>query len=95
MLGTLAHALLRAASTILSMHGSRRTKKYPHECGYGTLRNVHYIHYPLLRGRRIVEPQKRPRYTPDELLAECNPKAARAKEDREWAGNGPAGAEIL
>ena len=38
MLGTLAHALLRAASTILSMHGSRRTKKYPHECGYGRLR---------------------------------------------------------
>ena len=46
-------------------------------------------------GRLVVEPQQRPRYTLDELLAQCNPKAARAKEDREWPGNKPAGAEIL
>jgi antitoxin ChpS len=45
--------------------------------------------------RLVVEPQQRPRYTLDELLARCNPKAARTKEDREWLGNGPAGAEIL
>lgn len=46
-------------------------------------------------GRLVVEPQPRPRYTLDELLAQCNPKGARTKEDREWLGNGPAGAEIL
>ena len=46
-------------------------------------------------GRLVVEPQQRPHYTLDELLAQCNPKAARTKEDREWAGSGPAGAEIL
>jgi antitoxin ChpS len=46
-------------------------------------------------GRLVVEPQQRPRYTLDELLAQCNPKAGRTKEDREWVGNGPAGAEIL
>ena len=28
-------------------------------------------------GRLIVEPRKLPRYTLDELLAQCNPKAAR------------------
>jgi antitoxin ChpS len=46
-------------------------------------------------GRLVVEPQRRPRYTMDELLAQCNPKAKRSKQDREWLGNGPAGAEIL
>ena len=46
-------------------------------------------------GRLVVEPQQRPRYTLEELLAQCNPKAPRTKEDREWVGNGPLGAEIL
>ena len=46
-------------------------------------------------GRLVVQPQQRPHYTLDELLAQCNPKAARTKEDRKWLRNGPAGAEIL
>jgi antitoxin ChpS len=46
-------------------------------------------------GRLIVERQQRHRYTLDELLAQCNPKAARTKEDREWTGNGPVGSELL
>jgi antitoxin ChpS len=46
-------------------------------------------------GRLVVEPQQRPRYTLDELLAQCNPKAARSKEDREWFDNKPAGAELI
>ena len=46
-------------------------------------------------GRLVVEPLQRPRYTLDELLAQCSPKAPRTKEDREWVGNGPAGGEIL
>jgi antitoxin ChpS len=46
-------------------------------------------------GRLVVEPQQRPRYSLDELLAQCDSKAKRSKEDREWLDNGPAGAEIL
>ena len=36
-----------------------------------------------------------PRYTLDELLAQCDPKAARTREDREWLDNQPAGAELI
>jgi antitoxin ChpS len=46
-------------------------------------------------GRLVVEPQQRPRYTLDELLAQCDPKAARNKEDREWLDSKPAGAELI
>jgi antitoxin ChpS len=46
-------------------------------------------------GRLVVEPRQRPRYTLEELLAQCEPKARRTKEDREWLGSRPAGAEIL
>ena len=46
-------------------------------------------------GRLVVEPQRRPRYTLDELLAQCNPKAARTKEEREWLASKPVGAELL
>ncbi len=46
-------------------------------------------------GRLVVEPQHRPRYTLDELLAQCDPKASRTKEEREWLNSKPAGAELL
>ena len=46
-------------------------------------------------GRLVVEPQRRPRYTLDELLGQCNPKARRTREEREWLDNKPAGAELL
>jgi antitoxin ChpS len=46
-------------------------------------------------GRLIVEPRQRPRYTLDQLLAQCNPKAARRKEDREWLNSRPTGAELI
>ena len=46
-------------------------------------------------GRLVVAPQKRPRYTLDELLAKCNPKAARGKEEREWLDAPPVGGELL
>jgi antitoxin ChpS len=47
------------------------------------------------RGRLVVAPQKRPRYTLDELLAQCDLKAARSKEDREWLDDKPVGRELL
>lgn len=46
-------------------------------------------------GRLVVEPRPRPRYTLEELLAQCNPKAVRTKEDREWLGIKPAGSELI
>ena len=46
-------------------------------------------------GRLIVEPQQRPRYTLDELLAQCNPQARRSKEEREWLDGKPVGGELI
>lgn len=47
------------------------------------------------RGRLVVEPQKRPRYTLDELLAQCDPKATRTQEEREWLESKPVGGELI
>jgi len=46
-------------------------------------------------GRLVVEPQQRPRYTLDELLAQCNAKARRSKEEREWLDDKPTGGELI
>jgi antitoxin ChpS len=46
-------------------------------------------------GRLVVEPDQRPRYTLEELLAQCHPKAARSKQEREWLRDKPMGGELL
>jgi antitoxin ChpS len=46
-------------------------------------------------GRLVVEPQQRPRYTLEELLAQCNAKAPRSKEDREWLDSNMVGDELI
>lgn len=46
-------------------------------------------------GRLIVEPQRRPRYRLDELLAQRNPEEPRSDEERGWLSDEPAGAETL
>jgi antitoxin ChpS len=46
-------------------------------------------------GRLVVEPRQRPRYTLDELLAQCHPKAARSKQEREWLRDKRAGRELV
>jgi antitoxin ChpS len=46
-------------------------------------------------GRLIVEPQRRPRYTLEELLAQCDPSAELTQEDREWLDAKPVGSELL
>ncbi len=46
-------------------------------------------------GRLVVEPQQRPRYTLDQLLAQCNPKAPRSKEERQWLRDAPVGGELI
>ena len=45
--------------------------------------------------RLVVEPERRPRYTLAELLAQCNPKSRRSKEEREWLSGRPAGGELI
>jgi antitoxin ChpS len=46
-------------------------------------------------GRLVVEPRQRPRYTLDELLAQCDPKAPIGDEDREWLDDRRAGGELI
>ena len=46
-------------------------------------------------GRLIVEPQKRPHYTLDELLAQCDPRTPRATEEQEWLESKSVGGEII
>jgi antitoxin ChpS len=45
------------------------------------------------RGRLIVEPQTKPHYTLDELLALCEP--ARSEEERGWTTGKSAGGELI
>jgi antitoxin ChpS len=46
-------------------------------------------------GRLVVEPSPRPRYTLDELLAQCDASADASAEDRAWLGAKPVGDELL
>jgi antitoxin ChpS len=54
-------------------------------------------------GRLVVQPRTRRRYSLDELLAQCNPKARRSKEgskrdskqEREWLDGKPVGSELI
>lgn len=46
-------------------------------------------------GCLIIEPQKRPRYSLDELLAQCDPHAETSEVDREWIDGPAVGKEIL
>ena len=46
-------------------------------------------------GRLVVEPRPGRRYTLDELLAQCNPKARRTKEEKEWLDSKRVGGEPI
>jgi antitoxin ChpS len=46
-------------------------------------------------GRLVVEPQQRRRYTLDELLAQCDAKAPRTKQERKWLESKPVGRELI
>jgi antitoxin ChpS len=46
-------------------------------------------------GRLVVQPRQRPRYTMGELLAQCDPKARRSKQEREWLDSRPIGGELI
>jgi antitoxin ChpS len=47
------------------------------------------------RGRLVIEPTLRPRYSLEELLAQCDASADLSAEDREWLDNKPVGSELL
>lgn len=46
-------------------------------------------------GRLVVEPKPRPRFSLDELLAQCDASAELSVEDREWLDAAPVGRELL
>jgi antitoxin ChpS len=47
------------------------------------------------KGRLVIEPNVRPRYTLDELLSQCNPSIEQSAEDGEWLDAKPIGRELL
>jgi antitoxin ChpS len=46
-------------------------------------------------GELRVKPHPRPRYRLDDLLAQCDPRAPRSKEDRRWVSGSRAGRELI
>jgi antitoxin ChpS len=44
--------------------------------------------------RLVVQAQPKPRYTMDELLAQCDPEAEITAEDRTWIEVAPFGREL-
>ncbi len=46
-------------------------------------------------GRLIVEPVTRPRYSLEELIAQCDPSAAPPAEDQAWLQAKPVGNELI
>ena len=46
-------------------------------------------------GRLVIRPQQRRKYTLDELLAQCNPKARRTKGEQAWLNGKPVGRELI
>jgi antitoxin ChpS len=46
-------------------------------------------------GRLVVEPTLRPRYSLEELLAQCDASAEVSAEDRDWLDSKPVGSELL
>jgi antitoxin ChpS len=46
-------------------------------------------------GRLVMEPRRERRYTLSELLAQCDPKARRTEEEREWLDSKPADGEFI
>lgn len=46
-------------------------------------------------GRLVVDPQPRPHYSLDELLAQCDASADATPDDRQWLAAKPVGREPL
>lgn len=46
-------------------------------------------------GHLVVLPQQKPRYSLDELLAQCDPALPRSEEEEAWLQAGSVGNELL
>jgi antitoxin ChpS len=46
-------------------------------------------------GRLVAVPKARPKYTLEELVAQCDPNAPWTEEEREWLDTKPVGGEII
>ena len=46
-------------------------------------------------GRLVIEPSRRPRYTLDQLTAECDPDAPQPTDDGAWLDAAPTGGELI
>ena len=46
-------------------------------------------------GRLIIDPQVKPHYTLEELLAQCDDAVERTEEDAAWINAKPVGRELL
>lgn len=46
-------------------------------------------------GRLLIEPQTKPRYSLEELLAQCDESAELSADDNDWLNAMPVGAELL
>ena len=46
-------------------------------------------------GRLVVEPTVRPKYSLDDLLAQCDASVEVSAEDRDWLDSKPVGTELL
>ena len=46
-------------------------------------------------GKLLLEASARPRFTLDELLAQCRPASPMDSDEREWLESPPAGREII
>ncbi len=46
-------------------------------------------------GRLVIEPVVKPRYSLDELLAQCDASADIGPEDRAWLDDKPSGNELI
>jgi len=53
------------------------------------------VELSIQKGKLVVDPKKRQRYTLDELLAQCKPSGRRSKAEREWLSSPPVGREII
>ena len=46
-------------------------------------------------GKLLIDPDPKPRYTLDELVAKCEPDAPLSRDDREWLRSSPVGRETF
>jgi antitoxin ChpS len=53
------------------------------------------VHITAESGRLVVESQPDRRYTLNDLLVQCDPKASRTKQEGEWLDTKSVGRELI